>query len=91
MGRRKENKELPKDDKTEFVNVRLSKELKVRLEDRADREGRSLSNLIRQIITKDMGEVSRAALLQKILLGEKSPAELENDAPAAPERKTEGI
>jgi hypothetical protein len=87
MGRPKANKELAAPTKSEFVSVRLGVELKRQLEDRADREGRSLSNLIRQIIRTDMTEATRAFLLARILSGDKSPAELENLAQKAQESK----
>jgi predicted DNA-binding protein len=89
MGRSKANKEVAAAKKSEFASVRLGRELKYRLENIADEEGRSLSNLIRRMLEREVRKLDilddRVQFVKRIAAEGKSPVELEIEAAAAQE------
>ena len=50
--------EHSKEKRTEFIQMKIAPSLKARAQERADEEGRSLSNYIEQLILKDLKEHS---------------------------------
>ena len=51
--------EHSKEKRTEYIQMKIAPSLKEKAQERAEEEGRSLSNYIEQLILKDIREHSR--------------------------------